>query len=409
MSSPRIRFTLMVGALVVAWWLYAMVDAYLLGARGLNFARYAYGVLMIGSATACGFLLVWAAVVASRHAGRHSSDRTESLLAAPDWHGLHPLEAELIGFLNAYRHWPLELAQGDVSIYRWAMGRWEAATALPGSPLRVRLAALAEALPKIQQLREIRVSPPWWKLGERDHVRFQAVAPSPEDSAALLTALPAFKELPRNDQLALLTLLRSTAEDTPLPEDTPQDVRDVQRQLADITPTPAATLGTLRDDQRAQLEEALLAGHWLEEATPMPDGTEGCIALGNGRLLWRIDGVMGAVARHLPDELARALRLHAHNGPAHPAWPLVRDILLRQDILENTWYGHAAGAYGGFMFRLEHGLFGPAVVVAPSPSLAFDAQSQYHGIVLLPLDATEGKRHLTAQARRLDQRLAEIG
>src|SRR5690606_16403681 len=78
------------------------------------------------------------------------------LVAPPAWAGLTPLEAELFGFLNAYRHWPVDLNNPETSIYELAHARWQVMRHLPGAGPWHRAMALSKDLALIYAHKEIR-------------------------------------------------------------------------------------------------------------------------------------------------------------------------------------------------------------------------------------------------------------
>src|SRR5690606_3505101 len=86
---------------------------------------------------------------------------------------LSTLEAELIGFLNGYRHWPFTLGQARPTLYEEAIARWEVMRALPGSGPLHRAAALASVLGKVVAYGEVRQHHPLKNFWRRDRVRFE--------------------------------------------------------------------------------------------------------------------------------------------------------------------------------------------------------------------------------------------
>lgn len=461
LAGPKFRFALLIGSLVVAWWVYDVTSTYLLGERGLNFARYVHGVVAIGAAVAGGFMVVWAATAMLQRAERRrtgfESQVTDSfgttfrmsgspypislskflpeLIAPPRWAGLTPLESELIGFLNGYRDWPADLDRGDETLYQHAMRLWDAMRKLPGAGPLHRVAALAQGLGKIYAFEEIRTPAPWWELGKRDSVRFRRRCREHGGMAAfVLSSMPSFAALGdapadiRANQRALLTALRYQH----APNTMPTNAGPLARELVDYIHRArraalqaGATAQAVPDADMLAKLKTLVADHAasfvddvdLARDGAFPSGAEG-VLMPNGAVLMRLESLMGRLAGLLPPEMRDALNLWDFGaGPAHPAWPHVRAALAQNGMLSLQW-DDMQSASGTFTFmlafptgtqRVEH----MVVLTPPAPLkaklLEDHTTAVFNGLALVQTPTDQMKVEFTHHANAVGLRLAELG
>lgn len=196
MSNATLRLLKMTALLAAVGWLALMLHTYLFGAHGLNFYNYARHTLTLGAATLAGFLLVWGAL---RLVSTPTPSSDPLLIAPPSGPDLSSLESDMLGYLQAYRHWPA--SPPAANMYDQALRRWAMMRGLPQTPLPHRIAALASVLPTILGHTEIRSPAPWWKLNAPDAISWQAGPPaSSDDVLKLIKSLPAFQRVPATDQ-----------------------------------------------------------------------------------------------------------------------------------------------------------------------------------------------------------------
>lgn len=408
MSSPKVRFALMIGALVVVWWLYAMTSTYLIGERGLNFARYLHGVTVVGGAAAAGFLLVWGAVLLMRHLFRPHIP-SPLLLSIPHWPNLHPLEAEIIGYLNAYRHWPAEAGYAG-GLYHATLARWEAMRTLPESTTLARLAALAMAFNTLVRWHEIRQPPGLFDIGHRDSVRFQPITPSADAAMELLATLPAFPSLASEGPDAIRTLGHLLQ---PPHEDEPATIKHVRSLLAKAEesipqqerPHVAPTL-----EEQDMLASAFADPRFYNNLglCSSPSANDGAVLLPDGRLLLTVPALLQQLANLLPTELAERLRLGQRDGARHPSWSLLHDILLRQGFTATTWEGDS-GYLGTFRAIINNQPWEHLVPLIPPADIRANllavATHVYPGLVLVQHTTDQQRQTLTRQAATMSDRL----
>ncbi|PIZ30657.1 MAG: hypothetical protein COY40_04070 [Alphaproteobacteria bacterium CG_4_10_14_0_8_um_filter_53_9] len=390
MNGPKARFAMVVGFLVIAFWLYLVVSTYLFGERGLNFIRYGQGVATLAAAAFGGFLLVWLGLkgiewsVNRQKTGFEGAYTDEygtvfkmtdaagkpvpfalslskflPLLVAPPthWPGLHPLEAELIGFLNGFRHWPYDLKRQDLSLHAHSMALWDAVRQMEGTTWLHRVAALAQDLGKTYAYQEKRETYPlssWWK---KDKVRFERRTLEHGGMAAtILATMPSFRHLSDNPEdntrlrRVLLTALKHSQNPLSLPTNADPQSREIidvlHRALTHIRKTRGEQAPLRADDDLkreltkhiASYLPALLDEMKLGSNPSQPD-TEG-VRLDETTAAVRQRALLGQIAQLLTPSLREHLNLWESGGGAdHPAWPILASILSELSVLLPEWGG----------------------------------------------------------------------
>jgi hypothetical protein len=384
--DPRYRFTIVISLLLIIWWLWVVISTYLFGDTGLNTLRYQRGIILVALAATGGFISVWLAyrlILWHRQAKTgfeaeptdefgtaylmtNSSGNAEpyrialskfqpALLAPPLAEpGLHPLEAELIGFLQGYRHWPLDLHHPETSLYEQAMARWHTVKALPSCTPWLRAAALAQDLAMVQAYEEQRTSAPWWQPFTRDTIRFKhKTEPRPGMSALLLSTMPAFRALSATPEgaatgRALLAATRYYATPHLLPLNAgalaAQIIEGLQRAELGMGQIDASTLDTLSPARQEALAAAL-PKIWLGvlgTQTPTdkinPSTT---LYLGGGGTptAWlNLTALLNSLGPQLDPSLRTILQLWEPLTPdtpanQHPAWGHILPLLEQAEMI----------------------------------------------------------------------------
>jgi hypothetical protein len=450
MSGPKFRFTLVIGLLLVAWWAFEVINTYLLGERGLNFARYGHGVLIIGGAALCGFLLVWLTVQVAAWSRRSKTgfeaemvDEYGTLfrmgegnnyaislskflpdqIAPPAWPGISPLETELLGFLNGYRHWPFELGQPHPSLYDEALARWEIMKTLPGTGPLHRAAALASVLGRVAAIQEVRIRYPLSQFWKRDRIRFERRCRDHGGLAAfVLSTLPGFRHLGSNsdenrrERRALTTALKFYDDLRGLPLNADPLAKELAGLLQRLISkrrggTHAAPPGPVEEAAlKQQIRNFLptLVEEWQTDAVPT-DTTE-AVPLPGGRLLVRAESIITALGPKLPVELRERLNLWESVGSnTHPAWPMVLRGL--EELRFATRWDDLTPLDA--LFRLGDRPFGPAVLLDfaagghPEISSKLARAATFEGGIDVALTAQASAPLLQERAATLQTELSE--
>lgn len=457
--DPRYRFTLVMGLLMLGWWAYVVVSTYLFGARGLNLERYQEGVLLVGGAAAVGFALVWATArliewQRNRKTGFEADVVDEfntgfamsgadgkpepfklslskflpQLVAPPNWPGLTPLEAELIGFLNAYRHWPMDIENPETSLYEQAFARWQVMRHLPGTGPWHRVVALSRDLALIYAYQEQRTTFPFYEFWKRDRVKFtQRCTPHGGMTAFVLSTLPAFRALASTSegaliQRSLLTCMRYHQ----TPAMLPLNAGPMARELLDYLWRADAELKQLDveylDEMTPERIEALkkaVGEQWLGVLGDIvlgKPGDEGVQAFKQaGGTYWlKQETLLGLLGGLLPPQLRQVLKLwDTKGGVAHPAWVHLAPLLQDLNLIANVHDGIAA-MNGCFNLRVSGVPFGVVVKLTPHADQHLPVLQLWNKVegsplpVEVVLDNSQLVAVATTKAGELDAKLGTI-
>ncbi len=470
--DPRYRFTLVVSLILVTWWVWVFVSTFLMGPRGLNWDRYQQGIVLLSLAVWLGFMMVWLAnrLIAwqrQRATGFEAETHDEfgtafqmlnsagqsepfsialskfqpALVAPPAADAdLHPLEAELIGFLHGYRSWPANPTNHDISLYEQALARWNVMRHIPNTGVWHRVAALARDLSILHALEERRVPPKWYQLLKRDVITFKRRSVTrPGMSALILSTMPAFRRLQHDAegvavQRSLLAALRYANNPQQMPVNTgplaASLLEGLARAEAQLGLIDISELDQLTPVRKAMLEQAL-DETWLgllaqqEPASSLNPTTtlyRGGTT-GNVQHWLKLDTLLTALGPQLNAELRSVLDLwDAPTGDPrrHPSWSQIGPLLQERKLIDDSYHGVGADA-GTFRLALApsaHGtaegadIWGPAVLLnLNSPTTAALLQ-KWQALPSgesadLALDLTLLKNRAEAGLQRLDARLRE--
>lgn len=457
--DPRYRFTLVMSFLMIGWWVYVFISTYLFGERGLNLDRYVEGVMWVSLSAFSGFALVWAASrvvvwqkkiktgfeadVSDEYGTRFEmaggdglphpfklslSKFLPQMVAPPAWAGLTPLEAELLGFLNAYRGWPLKLDNPETSLYEQAFARWQVMRHLPGTGPWHRVIALSKDLALVHAYKETRKVYPLHEFWKRDEVKYSLrCTPTGGMAAFVLSTMPAFRALGGHAegsdiQRSLLTALRYHE----TPALVPINGGSLARELVDYLWRAEAQLRQLDveklDEMTPELYEELrerVTSHWLTALADVKVSDEAKVNIAafkqeNGTVWLRQEVILAHVGPHLSPEMRQLLNLWGGEGGLHhPAWPHLGPILQDAGLIANNHEGVAA-VNGCFNLRIGSVVLGPVVklILDPAKHQPIIAQwreiSGYRGPVDVELDLDQLSAISTSKAYAFDAKLAEI-
>jgi|GEM_PF-1463139 len=461
--DPRYRAVLVVSLLLTVLW-GINVGWIMLAGGGIDPHRYVHGIVVVGSSTLAGFLLVWAltrlmALQKTLKTGFEADVKDEfgtgfamlgsdgkpapfklslskflpSTIAPPNWPGLHPLEAEIIGFLHGYRHWPVDISayrpgEPFTSLYEQALARWQVMRHLPGSGPMHRVAALAKDLSLVHAYREERVTYPLHEFWKRDRVNFhQRCMPHGGMAAFVLSTFPALRAMSRTPegtttQRALLTALRYQNQ----PNQMPLNAGPLARELVDYLWRADAQLQQLdvRElDQMGPNElntlRNSLSHHWqtmLGNMTPTgtPDAGMQALKLTDGSVWVLQSALLAELGPALPPDLRQTLRLwDVEGGVHHPSWPHISAALQDAGLIASSHDGQAA-TNGCFTLACGPLMWGPAVKLVSDPAKVGSILKQWNGITgweetpELVLDVNQLAAHTQAQAGDVDALLARM-
>ncbi len=411
--DPRYRFTLVISILLVFWWAYVVVSTFLIGPAGLNWPRYQQGVMLVGGAATAGFFTVWLAtrLIAwqrQRKTGFEAEPTDEfgtayeminsagtsepfnmalskfqpSLIGTPPAHPqLAPLEAEILGFLNGFRHWPIDPANPELTLYEQSMARWQLMRQLPTATAWHRVVALAKDLSVVSSLEEIRIPPRWYQVTAQDKITFKRRSvPNAGMSALILSTLPAFRALQHQPEgpaaaRAMLCALRYAQTPQELPLNAGPLASSLVEGLARIESQlgllDVAELDQLTPTRKEALTQAVLES-WasvLDGQTPQAELLDTTTLYRSGGLSpqhWlKVATLLASLGPKLSAELRTTLKLwDAPPGDPrhHPSWNHLNPLLQELGFIEPKAFGVAA-ELGTFTLANGAQLWGPCVLL----------------------------------------------
>jgi hypothetical protein len=466
--DPRYRFVFMVSILSLALWGSHAVWT-LFHSTTFSFSLYQLQVALVGGSACAGFALVWAitSIIRWRQApktGFEADTHDEfgtlfemvgtgpggsmapyklslgkfipQLIATPADTDLHPLEAELLGFLNGYRTWPTDLAQQDggnamVSLYEQSVARWQITRHLPGSHEFHRIAALAKDLAFVHAYQETRKTYTAKQFWKKDTVKWKLrCQPHGGLTAFVLSTFPAFRQLAKTpqglqQQRALLTALRFHQTPGQLPLNAGPLARDILDYLwradAQLQQLDVRALDDMTAEQRQSLETEIET-HWLSllgDITPTGSPHSDMTAIkASGNLVWlRLDVLLTNLGPLLSPPLRQQLQLWTidPHQPAinHPAWSHLATLLQDSGLIANEWEGQGA-VNGCFNLQLDGLAWGPAVLLRLDPLKhapvlrEWDKVAPWPGVPELQMDINQLLSRARARAGDVDAHMSEM-
>ncbi|PZP40001.1 MAG: hypothetical protein DI585_02295 [Pseudomonas fluorescens] len=361
------------------------------------------------------------------------------MVAPPEWPGLNPLEAELIGFLQGYRYWPIHLNAQNIqneasagkeftSLYEQAIARWQVVRHMPGAGPWHRVAALAKDLALVHAYSEIRTSASLWHIFQRDKVKFvQRCQPHGGITAFVISTFPAFRELKNTSegqdiQRALLVALRYHATPTLLPLNGGTLARelveymwraDAQLQNLDVRELDQLSPEQL-EDLRNNLQQQWPA--FLSDLSPQNDTstTSTCLKLADDSIWLKQETLLQVLAPLLKPSLRQSLGLwDTGSGIQHPAWPHLANLMLEERFVASSHDGQDA-SNACFNLLLGNHVWGPALKITPDASryanvlrawIEIPAAQDMPEVVM---DNNQLLAHAQSQAGQIDSRLSEL-
>lgn len=259
MYDPRFRFTLLI--ILMATVLSVGILTYYVFYKGLNWEIYFSGIFNIGGSVLGGMAFIWictqfitfnkkkatgfeATYIDDTGTGFNFpislSKFIPDIIAAPySIEGLSPLEAEILGFLNAYRNWPYDITgKSNKTLYQHAIEQWHAMKATPGTGPLHRAAALAQDLSLVYAYSEKRKKFPYSQFWKRDIVTYNRRCNEHGGlSTTILATMPTFRKLGHDEKSnqkfrrAILTAIRYRDNPTSIPANCDPLAKDIYESL----------------------------------------------------------------------------------------------------------------------------------------------------------------------------------
>lgn len=392
MYDPKFRFALLVCLLVFFGTVAQILYTYTFGPAGFDPEEYATGVPIVLASIIGGIFFIWISTQLMqldkyRKTGFEASyvDETGTgfnfpvslnkylpeIIAEPDNRNLHPLESELIGFLNGFRNWPYDVdnPEGE-SLYLHAMKQWQAMWQLEGAGPLHRVAALSQDLGKVYVYKERRKSFPLSQFWMRDQVSYvRRCTEHGGYSASVLSNMKSFRTLGTDQESnqryrrALLTTIRYKDDPASIPANCDPLSREIyeylhmanlQVQLAEGTIQqtfpPAEEICELFYNEAGSFFQSIMREINISSAPFEGDG-EG-IYLGDGVVVIPMGKFVKSYTLVLDPAIRNAFNLWKLDNNPNPIWPYFITVLKRNESLISTWEG-VESTHGLFNLRIN--------------------------------------------------------
>lgn len=455
MYDPKFRFALLVSMLVLGGSTAQVLFTYVFGNEGLNLRHYFSGVVEVSSSTIGGYLFIWLCIKIItlsqyRKTGFEATyvDETGTefnfpvslskylpeIVAPPLNTSLHPLESELIGFINGYHIWPYNLKSGNETLFKRATSQWKAMSALKGTNHLHRIAALAQDLGVVYAYEEKRKKFPFIEFWKRDKVGFaQRCDLHGGLSAFILSTFPAFRDLHPDKETserqcrALLTAIRYRNDPIHMPMNCDPLAREIYEFLhvAEYHAEQAnkAERSSFSPDENDIMAfdrelfsyfQAAVRELEINPASFSAESSDG-VYTGNGLAIVRMSRLTKRYAKLLSPPLRNTFNLWQPSDSEHASWPYFIKALRQHDLLHESWEDVNAGEDGMFNLRIN-GVTLPRCVILnisnenyPELRKYLDSQPRWTGLVELQQNPEELLEDVQIKVAAVDEMIKGLG
>lgn len=452
MYDPKIRLVILIYTIVIIWATSSAIYSYFLGETGLDWATHIKGIITIGGSIFGGFTFVWLCsqfMTFSKHrkTGFEATyvDETGTgfnfpvslskfmpdVVVHPYDDTLSPLEAELFGFLNAYRHWPYDITgKNKESLYEHACKQWAAMKSLPEATDLHRAAALAQDLSLVYAYNEKRKTYPYWQIWKKDDVRFTRKCLEHGGlSAVLLATFPAFRALGHNPQTnqrfrrALLTAIRYRDNPTSIPANCDPLARELYEALhksaqkaAQTSPEMADFNPTAEDVERFNGEISMYLQGTIRELELNPvdinENHDG-VYLGDGNVLVSVPKLLKHFNSVFSPTTRGVFHLWNLDEQEHPTWTYMLETLKSHNLLLTKWDdvekedGIFNVSVSGVDF--EHAAFlNISLQAQPDLRSSLDSLPKWNGIINMEHNPTNLLDEVKEKAKAVDNMIQRV-
>ncbi|MFT7144436.1 MAG: phosphoribosylpyrophosphate synthetase [Alphaproteobacteria bacterium] len=451
MYDPRFRFTLLI--ILIATVISVSILTYYVFYEGLNWTIYISGVLNIGGSVLGGMAFIWLCTKfitfnKNKITGFEASyiDETGTgfnfpvslskfipdIIAAPyTIKDLSPLEAELIGFLNAYRNWPLDISgQVNKTLYQHAIEQWHAMKLTPGTGPLHRAAALAQDLGLIYAYIEKRKKYPYSQFWKRDKVSFSRRCVEHGGlSATILATMPTFKDLGHDEKSnqkfrrAILTAIRYRDNPTSIPANCDplgKDIYEALHKAYQKSLESPETDGFNPTESQVKTFNHEIYSYFqgvLKELDVNPANitkdSDG-VYIGNGVLLISFSKIVQRYARLLTPTSRGNFQLWEVDAQEHISWPYFIQAFKDIGAYQESWENITACKGGTFALKANEISFPHAIFIKidtetfPELRQSMDTYPTWQGII--EVQKTEGAliKEVQLKVRNIDDMIKDV-
>ncbi len=445
MYDPKFRMAILISIAVSVFTVINVILEYVIGDASFQFDHYIIKVSSVGSALIGGFVFVlvctkFITFEKYRKTGFEATYRDETgtgfnfpvslskympdIIASPGGQEIHPVEAELLGFINGYRDWPYDITgQDSYSLHTHTMKQWTEMCKLPNAKEPHRIAALAQDLGKVFAYKESRRPYPLRQFWKQDKVAYSRRCVEHGGlSAFILGTMPSFLSMPERRRRAILIAVRFRDNPTFIPANCDPLALEIYEMLHMAAEKVAEAEGY--DAQEAASEEDIahltseidsFFGSIIRSLEVNPAGqsskSDG-IYLGDGLLVLKMSNLVKAFASALSPEVRRRFTMWRLDGKAHPCWPAFIAAFTKMNLLMET-FQNAKTNNGLYNVKIgDHDLKNCIVLkidVVNQSELrhSLDALPKYAGVVEVIQDEASLKDEIIAAANSVDEMLKQ--
>ena len=445
MYDPKFRMALLISMAVTLFTIINVIFEYVVGDANFLLEHYLVKVTSVGGAIIGGFIFVlvctkFITFEKFRKTGFEATFRDETgtgfnfpvslskylpdIIAPPLGSDLHEIEADLLGFLNAYRDWPYDITGQDTdSLYEHAQKQWIAMRKLPNTGPYHYIAALAQDLGKAYAYTEKRKHYPWYEFWKQDKVIFSRRCIEHGGlSAFILGTLKSFMKLPERTRRAILIAVRYRDNPVFIPANCDPLALEIYEALHMAADSVRKAEGIEAQGEAAEEDVALLEKETraffnsiIRELEVNPAGlsskSDG-VYLGDGIMVLKMSNIAQAFAATLSPEIRRRFGMWRLAGKAHPCWPAFIEVFKRMEILQEE-FQNARTTNGLFDLQVDNQHMPNAIVIKidlinhTELRNSLDALPKFSGILQVVQDEEALREEITASAKKMDTLLQE--
>lgn len=353
MNHPKFRMIILISLAVFFYTVIQLVLAVITPESPFEVKQYFWGFFLVGLATLGGFIFIWGCVKfitferskVEKMSNGSITDETGTqfnmpvhlnkfipdVIAPPLLNNAHPLEEELLGFLNGFQHWPTDLDDPDApSLKELCDKSWQTIQRIPNIDYPHRVAAIAQHLSKIYIYKESRKLYPIWMFWKPAKVTFQKRCDEHAGySAFMITTMPSFNKLERSIRQAILTALRFKDTPTFMPTNASEltksiyealhQAEDLIQQLEKRNHAPTDAEKSLLHKEIADFFQSSVKGLDIQ-TTGLTSQTK-AIHLGDSIVAFSVEAFIQSLIPNMNPALRSAFKLWQYQGGEHPAHP----------------------------------------------------------------------------------------
>ena len=378
MYTPQFRFALLVCIFVVIGTIIEVLYTYAFGEKGLDFPVYFNGVMHIAVATTGGFFFIWICnkfitfnglKVSAFQASFSDEYGTKfvfpypiklskflpDIIAKPYYTNISDIEAELIGFLSAYKEMPMDLyTKNSPSLYDYSLAIWKESKKIQNTNHLHHIACLSKHLGLVHTYKEKRKSAPMWQFWARDKVSYsKANLFHGGLSAFVLSTMPSFQKLDEEVKRLLLVSIRFSEKPAYIPVNchksafhiyetmhkAEQRVKNKLQKTSDSDEVLDLTQEQIMQFKKEAKEFTIASLGDLNLSPETPITKSAGVYLGFGLVIVKIPYLLNIIAKQLSPQIRSELNLWDVTKQYNPVWPYLvealKEINITHDQLED--------------------------------------------------------------------------